>query len=115
MDRIADNQSTRLEPVAPDIRPDIAGVYRCDELDATLNCVAAGGILYGAFSGYLGRGTMEPLIPAGTDLWRLRCPRALDYPPPGDWTLKVLRDEQGAIAAIQVGCWLARHNIFART
>jgi D-aminopeptidase len=41
-------------------------------------------------------------------------PRALDDSPPGDWTLKFLRDDAGAVHAVQVGCWLARGIVFTR-
>ena len=43
-----------------------------------------GGVVYGGFSGFLGRGRMELLDPIGPDLWALPCPRALrdGAPPP---------------------------------
>ena len=40
---------------------DIAGRYRCAELDADLTVAGAGGVLYGGFSGFLGEGRMELL------------------------------------------------------
>ena len=68
---------------------DVAGRYRCEELDAELTVADAGGVLYGAVSGFLGQGRMELLDPVGADVWVLPCPRALDHTPPGDWTLGV--------------------------
>ena len=50
---------------------------------------------------------MQPLLPVGPDLWRLTCPRSLNFSPPGDWTLALRRDG-GRIAGVEVGCWLAR-------
>ena len=53
-------------------------------------------------------GRMELLEPIGPDVWALPCPRALDHTPPGDWTLAFRRDDNGRVAAVDVGCWLAR-------
>lgn len=114
MDRAGDNQSSRLLPCAGPARPGLAGTFRCAELEADLTCVTSGGAIYGAFSGSLGPGIMQTLRPAGPDLWLMPCPRALDHAPPGDWTLKVLRDEDGSVAVIRVGCWLARNVQFRK-
>ncbi len=108
MDRPQENQSTRLLPRAAAGRADIAGRYRCDELDAVLTVVDTQGVLYGGFSGILGDGRMELLDPVAEDLWALPCPRALDHTPPGDWTLAFARNAEGGIARVTVGCWLAR-------
>ncbi len=109
MDRAADHQSTRLIPqAAQPVRTDVAGTYRCQELGAELTIVEAGGTLYGAFSGVLGRGRMELLDLVAADIWALPCPRALDHTPPGDWTLAIHRGADGRAASIGVGCWLAR-------
>jgi D-aminopeptidase len=113
MDRASENRSSRLLPVAGTPAPDIEGRYRCAELDATLAIVAAGGVLYGAFSGFLGQGEMHQLIPYAEDIWLLPCPRALDYGAPGDWTVRVRRDG-GAVTGLSVGCWLARDVAFGR-
>jgi D-aminopeptidase len=109
-----DNQSSLLRPCAGEAAQDIAGRYRCAELDADLTIADAGGVLYGACSGFLGQGRMELLAPVGPDLWALPCPRALDYTPPGDWTLAFRRDDAGRVVGIDVGCWLARGLIYAR-
>ncbi len=114
MDRPAENFSAQLIPVTGDPTPDIAGRYHCDELDAELSIIDAGGVSYGVFSGFLGQGRMEALNPIAADLWTLPCPRALDHTPPGDWTLHISRDGRGNAAAIYVGCWLARRLQYQR-
>jgi len=115
MIRPADNQRSILQRVPPAAGGhDIAGRYRCEELDAGLTVADAGGTLYGAFSGFLGEGRMERLVPLGADLWALPCPRALDHAPPGDWTLHLRRDGSGRPEAIGLGCWLARRLTYGR-
>jgi D-aminopeptidase len=111
MDRPQDNQCVRLTPIQTGddaIGLDAAGLYHCDELDAALTVVDAGGALYGGFSGFLGHGRMEQLDSIGQDVLALPCPRALDHTPPGDWTLAFQRGPSGRIEGVQVGCWLAR-------
>ncbi len=109
MERAGDNLSSLLTPLEDGpIARDIEGVFRCTELDAALTVVSAGGVLHGAFSGALGLGLMVALLPTGPDVWRLPCPRALDYSAPGDWTLRFGRDAAGRVARVTVGCWLAR-------
>jgi D-aminopeptidase len=115
LERAQENRRARLRPVPGEARPQgVAGSYRCAELDAVLTLVDAGGALYGAFSGFLGQGRMELLASAGRDIWLLPCRRALDYAPPGTWTLVVERDAAGAVQAVQVGCWLARKLRYER-
>jgi D-aminopeptidase len=110
MDRPLENTACRLRRLAGEARLDVAGRYRCEELDAELTVVDAGGALYGGFSGFLGQGRMELLDPIGPDVWALPCPRALDHTPPGDWTLHFDRDR----ARVTVGCWLARGLEYSR-
>ena len=93
---------------------DIAGRYRCEELEADLTVSDAGGMLYGGFSGFLGQGRMEMLEPVGPDVWFLPCPRALDHTPPGDWTVAVRRGDDGQVSGVDVGCWLARRLSYQR-
>ncbi len=114
MERPGENHFSLLTPHHGDAATDIAGRYRCAELDAELRVTDAGGVLTGGFSGFLGQGRMENLEPVGPDLWMLPCPRALDHTPPGDWTLAFRRDASGAIGGVQVGCWLARGLPYAR-
>lgn len=113
MERVAENQSSRLLPVTGEATLDVAGRYLCDELEAELTVVDAGGLLHGGFSGFLGQGRMERLDAVAADAWTLPCPRALDHTPPGDWTLHFLRDG-GAVQAVRVGCWLARGLTYRR-
>lgn len=115
LDRLGENQSTRLLPRVGEPSRDVAGRYHCAELDADLTVVDAGGVLYGGFSGFLGQGRMEVLDPIAADLWALPCPRALDHTPPGDWTLSFQRGADGQVTEAQVGCWLARRLRYART
>jgi D-aminopeptidase len=114
MERPQENQSTLLRPCVAGGTLDVAGRYRCAETDCHLDVTDAGGVLYGSFSGFLGKGRMELLIPIGQDLWALPCPRSLDHTPPGDWTLAFERDESGLVGAVRVGCWLARGLVYAR-
>ncbi len=115
LDRPGDNLSSVLVPcgiAAPAL--DLAGLYRCADIGADLTVTDAGGVLYGGFSGTLGRGRMELLDPVGTDVLALPCPRALDHTPPGDWTLAFRRDATGLATEVDVGCWLARGLRYAR-
>jgi D-aminopeptidase len=114
MDRPQENQSSLLYPKNGMPAPDIAGRYRCEELDAELSIADTGGVLYGGFSGFLGQSRMELLDPIGQDLWVLPCPRALDHTPPGDWTLAVRRDGTGRPTTVEVGSWLARRLAYTR-
>ena len=114
LDRPDENQSSRLRPCSGVADLDVAGAYRCHELDAELTIVDAGGLLYGGFSGPLGQGRMELLEPVGPDVWILPCLRALDHTPPGDWTLAFLRDGTGTVGGVEVGCWLARRLPYQR-
>ena len=109
-----DNQSSLLSPRPGAPSLDVTGRYHCDELDADVTVVDAGGALYGGFSGFLGLGRMELLAPIGPDLWALPCPRALDHTPPGDWTLAFQRADGGKVESVTVGCWLARGLVYRR-
>jgi D-aminopeptidase len=71
---------------------DLPGRYRCAELGAETTIMDAGGILYGAFSGFLGEGRMETLECVAPDVW----------------TLAFRRDPRGRVVGVTVGCWLAR-------
>jgi D-aminopeptidase len=114
MERVRENLHSALKPCTGAASPDIEGRFHCAELDATLTVTLAGGVPYGAFSGFLGEGSMQALVPFGEDVWLLPCARALDYDAPGDWTLRVLRNPGGSIGHLQVGCWLARGLEFRR-
>jgi D-aminopeptidase len=108
MIRAGDNLDTLLEPIAgPPTKP-IQGVWRSAEWGAALTVSLMGGVPYAAASGELGEGAMVPLIHHGGDVWRMPCPRALDFSAPGDWTL----DFRGG--GLRVGCWLARSIAYER-
>ncbi|RAI58710.1 D-aminopeptidase [Roseicella frigidaeris] len=108
LERPQENFRSRLEPLNGMPATDIAGRYRCEELEAELHIAAAGGLPYGGFAGVLGQGRMELLEPVAQDVWTLPCPRALDHTPPGDWTLAFRRGADGQVEGVRLGCWLAR-------
>jgi D-aminopeptidase len=114
MDRLNENHSSLLHACGSVPALDIAGRFHCDELDAELAIIDTGGVLYGAFSGFLGQGRMELMDPVGGDVWTLPCPRALDHTPPGDWTLAFQRNANGGVCGVTVGCWLARRLQYRR-
>jgi D-aminopeptidase len=114
MDRPHENQTSLLYPCEGAPTKNVAGRYRCEELDAELTVIDAGGVLYGSFSGFLGQGRMEMLGPIGADIWTLPCLHALDHAPPGDWTLAFRCDEASRVVSINVGCWLARQLPYLR-
>lgn len=94
---------------------DYAGTYRCEEVDSTFNCTGEGGMMYGSFDGFLGKGPMHTMSYVAEDLWLLHCPRSMDAPAPGDWTVVFKRDGNGGIAGVSISCWLARKLEYVRT
>ena len=118
MRRRRDNLDTLLQPLPVVETADgaaLAGEYRCGETGGTLRLEARDGAVFALFTGRLGQGRMEPVLPAGPDVWLLRTRRSMDAPAPGDWTLMLRRDAQGAVAGLTLGCWLARGLDFTRT
>lgn len=118
MRRRRDNLVTLLHPLPVVETADgaaIAGEYLCTETGSTLRLEAHDGAVFALFSGRLGQGRMEPVHPAGPDLWLLRTRRSMDAPAPGDWTLQVCRDASGAVRGLVLGCWLARGLEFTRS
>jgi D-aminopeptidase len=115
LERPGDNFASLLRPLPPgEAAKDVNGKFHCAEIGSSLTVENAGGALYGAFSGALGRGRMELLESIGRDVWTLPCHRALDHTPPGDWTLAFRRDEGGRVRAAEVGCWLARGLVYQK-
>jgi D-aminopeptidase len=112
MTRERENQSSLLEAVTAGPPGPLTGTYACPEARARLVIEDAGGALYGAFEGPLGRGRFEALEPLGRDLYHLPCRRALDHTPPGEFTLLAERDRDGRARRLRVGCWLARNLLF---
>ena len=92
----------------------LQGVYHCNEIESTFHCIGEDGLLYGAFDGYLGQGNATPMKYLGDDVWVLTCPRGLDAPAPGDWTIVFSRDEYDVIQGLTIGCWLARKVDFVK-
>ncbi|RAH79407.1 beta-lactamase/transpeptidase-like protein [Aspergillus japonicus CBS 114.51] len=95
-----------------------AGTYACSELDSTFHCAESGGQLYGYFDGFLGRGPVHFMRYLGEckngPVWALACPRGMDAPAPGDWSLCFTRNEDQSVSGVTVSCWLARRAVFAR-
>ena len=93
---------------------DIAGRYRCAELDAELTVADAGGVLYGGFSGFLGQGRMETL-----GVGRRRCLGAALPARAGPHATRRLdagvpARRVGRVSGVEVGCWLARRLVYDR-
>ncbi len=114
MRRPGDHFATTLRRLAPPSGEPPAGQFHNVELDAIFTCVARGGAVYGAFSGGFGEGEMQLMVPMGEDFWWLPMPRALDHTPPGNWTIRAQRDANASVMAVEIGCWLARHLVFAK-
>lgn len=112
--RPGDAINSLARPAGTGTGEDIAGRYRSEELGSELEIVNAGGSWFAGFRGFLGAGPLMPLAPAGKDVWRLTCHRALDAPVPGDWTVRLRRSADGALAGLSVGCWLARDVAFVK-
>jgi D-aminopeptidase len=113
MERPEENFSSLLQRCEGAACADWAGRYYCAETDSELTLSNPGDVAFGGFSGRLGSGRMERLEHVGGDVWTLPCQRALDQPPPGEWTLAFVR-HAGQISAVRVGCWLARGLVFSR-
>ena len=90
------------------------GTYRCAELDSTLTCMGEDSLIYGSFDGPLGAGPMHLMRHFGGDVWMLECPRGMDAPAPGDWTVAFERAADGQVTGATVGCWLARKLNYVR-
>lgn len=91
------------------------GVYHCAEIDSKFHCNGEGGLLFGSFDGYLGKGPEHFMRQLGEDLWFLSSPRGLDAPAPGDWTVAFHRDGNGTVNGFTIGCWLARSVKFVKS
>lgn len=100
----------KLAPTSSELQGD----YHCAEIDSVFHCSGSGGMLYGMFDGFLGQGPVHMMRSLGDDLWALACPRAMDSTPPGDWTVIVRRNDDGTVAGVTIGCWLARRLEFIK-
>lgn len=116
--RFEDNQVIRALRLPSENRhpgsTDFQGHFHCVELDSTLHLQATGNVLFGAFDGFLGSGPAQPMRQLAGDIWILKCPRAMDAPAPGDWTLVFKRGADGQVAELTLGCWLARELKYTR-
>lgn len=113
-----DNRTIHAQRVAS-VKPtskssELQGDYQCVEIDSVFHCSGSGEMLYGMFDGFLGQGPVHMMRSLGDDLWALECPRAMDSPPPGDWTIIVRRNDNGKVAGVTIGCWLARRLEFIK-
>ncbi|KAE8396092.1 beta-lactamase/transpeptidase-like protein [Aspergillus alliaceus] len=105
--RLVDNRVVNARRVGSSQEPPkehYIGKYRCAEIDSTFYCSGAGGMLYGAFDGFLGQGPAHLMRYLGDDIWALSCPRGLDAPAPGNWTVVFKRDGHGYITSVVIGC-----------
>ncbi|OWJ71232.1 aminopeptidase [Haematobacter massiliensis] len=113
MTRRADRLIAQLEALPPSEQqtphkemPE--GRFYSDELEAEMLLLPGAGALYVGFSGMLGQGPMELARPLAPDIWLVATRRSMDAPAPGDWTLRLERDQSGRITGAELGCWLAR-------
>jgi D-aminopeptidase len=93
---------------------DFIGSFYCEELHSSLYLKGNENVLYGWFEGALGQGEVNMLEPLGEDTFLMHCPRGLDSPAPGYWTLHFLRDSFGKINECSFSCWLARKLTFKK-
>ncbi len=112
--RPVDNLSAMMTRVTGASPADVAGSFHSAELEADFHVGAQGGAFFGSFEGFLGRGAAQPIYPVGGNIWRLPCPRSMDAPAPGDWTLHFERGANSRVTAVTVGCWLARRVRFEK-
>ncbi|KAI8236905.1 D-aminopeptidase [Colletotrichum sp. SAR 10_86] len=91
------------------------GDFYCAEIDSTFHCRNEGGMLFGSFNGYLGHGPAHLMKYIGQDVWLMSCPRGMDAPAPGDWTVVFHRGDDGSVSGATFGSWLARKLVFAKS
>lgn len=117
IERLKDHRALRAVRVAQSDTPvDNAfyqGDFYCAEIDSTFHCYDQGGVMFGAFDGFLGEGPVQLMRYVGGHVWTLSCPRGMDAPAPGDWTV-VFKCEKDAVVGVGIGCWLARSLYFVK-
>lgn len=117
MVRTGENLTVKGRPVDPvDVADgtEIAGRYRAPESGAEIEITSHDGASFIGFSGSLGSGPVERVYPLSRDLWSVPSRRSMDASPPGEWTLQISRDAQGAVSGLVIGCWLARNLRYDR-
>ncbi|CAH0014435.1 unnamed protein product [Clonostachys rhizophaga] len=90
------------------------GDFYSSDVDSVFNCRDQGGVLYGYFDGFMGKGPAQVMHYLGQDVWSFLCPRGIDDPGPGEWTLVFHRGADNGISGVTMGCWLARRVEFTR-
>ena len=113
LDRPGDNLRGLAGRLAGQAARDIAGRYWSAETSSVLEVESVGSAFAGCFDGFLGRGPMHAMTPVAADIWKLSTPRGMDAPAPGDWTVRVHRNGEGAVEGLTLGCWLARNVTFS--
>ncbi|KAI8649922.1 hypothetical protein NCS56_01443300 [Fusarium sp. Ph1] len=116
--RLEDNRTLRASRLSRAEEPEtstIQGVYRCTEIDSYFHCHTQGGLLFGSFDGFLGQGPAQMMRHLGDHVWALACPRGLDAPAPGDWTVCFHQKVDGTVGSVTIGCWLARKFEFEKS
>lgn len=113
IDRLSEHRSFVARPLAV-TKADLdttalLGKYYSEETNSTFHVSGGGGMLYGSFDGYLGKGPIHLMRWLGEGVWWLACFRSLDNPTPGYWTIAFQKTkDQGSVSGVTVGCWLAR-------
>lgn len=115
LERADENLLINMGRIGGEAKKDVEGRYYSAELDAELVCEDAGGEIYIAFEGFLGKGAMQPIYAIGSDVWIMPNERAMDSSAPGDWTVVFGRDRSGAVTRLTIGCWLARKVLFEKS
>ncbi|KAM0424182.1 hypothetical protein ACHAPT_010552 [Fusarium lateritium] len=117
LERLKDHRTINASRIAPSVSPVDNTLYQgdfyCAEIDSTFHCSDQGGVMFGAFDGFLGQGPAQLMRYLGDHIWALSCPRGMDAPAPGDWTV-VFRFEGVSVVGVTVGCWLARRLEFVK-
>lgn len=117
VDRLKDHRRIRaVRVVQGDTPVDNAfyqGDFYCAEIDSTFHCYDQGGVMFGAFDGFLGEGPAQQMRHIGGHVWALACPRGMDAPAPGDWTV-VFNCKEGSVVDVGLGCWLARSLLYVK-
>lgn len=114
--RPAEGMHTTLRRLSPG-RPDagaVTGRYHNPESGAAMEIIRRGDALSVVFEGHFGRGRPERLIGLSPHLWLMPTRRSMDAPAPGEWTVRLLRDEAGRPDGAVTSCWLARNVVWRR-
>jgi CubicO group peptidase (beta-lactamase class C family) len=115
--RIQENRKLVAQRIKQEPKTDgskLQGKYYCSELGSTFICQGQDNMLYGAFDGVLGEGSVNLMRRLGENVWAWACPRSLDHSPPGDWTIAFKENEDGIVTGCSIGCWLARRLLFSK-